>query len=103
MERGYAGSVSDPDLPYTSAGPAAGNLPAQFPPARFALVAFCEGCGHSATLDREALPPGITVQQISPRLKCSACGRRPGVLRIVYTGAVGFAHSGVSIPAGSSG
>jgi hypothetical protein len=74
------------------AGPL-GNLPEHFPPARFALVAFCEGCGHSARLDRDALPTGVTVQQIPPRLRCTVCGRRPGVLRIVYVGAGGFAHS----------
>ncbi|MCG6943543.1 MAG: hypothetical protein LJE69_20120 [Thiohalocapsa sp.] len=77
-----------------------GNLPADFPPERFDLVAFCEGCGHSAVLRRAALPPGLTVQEIPPWLRCSACGRRPGLLRIVYTGAGGFAHSGVAVIAG---
>ena len=97
--------MSDTSLTRTAPdpGPAGppGNLPDHFPPERFDLVAFCEGCGHSAVLDRAALPPGVTVQQIPPRLKCSACGRRPGSLRIIYTGAGGFAHSGVGVVAGS--
>jgi hypothetical protein len=76
-----------------------GNLPDHFPPERFALVAFCEGCGHSATLAREALPPGLTVQQIPARLRCTICRRRPGTLRIVYTGAGGFKYSGAAMMA----
>jgi hypothetical protein len=96
-------SADDPTAAPPGAAPSdpPGNLPEAFPPGRFALVAFCEGCGHSATLDRAALPAGVTVQAIPPRLKCSACGRRPGVLRIVYTGAGGFAHSGAEVMAGS--
>ena len=78
---------------------APGNLPDAFPAERFALVAFCEGCRHSAVLDRKALPPRLTVQEIPPRLRCSACGQRPGALRIVYTGAGGFAHSGAALMA----
>ena len=76
-----------------------GNLPEHFPPERFSLLAFCEGCGHSATLAREALPSGLTVQAIPARLRCAACGRRPGLLRIVYTGAGGYAHSGSAVMA----
>jgi hypothetical protein len=100
-------SADDPTAAPTGAAPSGppgnlrGNLPEAFPSARFALMAFCEGCGHSATLDRAALPAGVTVQQIPPRLRCSACGRRPGVLRVVYTGAGGFAHSGAEVMAGS--
>ncbi|MBK1632653.1 hypothetical protein CKO31_18275 [Thiohalocapsa halophila] len=81
----------------------AGNLPDDFPPERFALMAFCEGCGHSAALDRASLPPGLTVQAIPARLRCTACGRRPGTLRVVYTGAGGFKYAGAAMMPGLEG
>lgn len=84
-------------LPVAGTAAPPGNLPAQFPPEQFDLLAFCEACGHSATLERDRLPPGVTVQEIPPRLRCTACGQRPGTIRIVYAGAGGFAHSGTGM------
>lgn len=75
------------------------NLPEDFPPESFALIAFCEACGHQAPLDRVRVPPGVTVQDLPARLRCSGCHCRSCSLRIVYTGAGGFRYgSGITQP-----
>ena len=77
------------------------NAPDQFPPETFALVAFCDDCGHSATVDRDRIPPGLPVQALPRRLRCSKCGSRNCSMRIVYTGAGGFHYQRTPVtPAG---
>ena len=71
-----------------------GNPPEDFPPESFALVAFCESCGHQSTLDRDHLPPAVTVQGLRSRLRCSRCRSRSCTLRIVFIGAGGFHYGG---------
>jgi hypothetical protein len=68
------------------------NTPDAFPPEQFDLVAFCDACGHSASIDRAKIPPGMTIPELPARLRCSACGRRGCSIRIVYTGAGGYKH-----------
>jgi hypothetical protein len=68
------------------------NVHEDFPPESFALIAFCETCGHQATLERGRLPPGVIVQDLPKRLRCSRCQARAGTLRIVYVGAGGFRY-----------
>lgn len=68
------------------------NTLADFPPESFTLLAFCDRCGHNAPLDRTKIPPNLGVQQIAAHLRCTACGAGEGSIRIVYTGAGGFAH-----------
>lgn len=72
------------------------NPVADFPAESFAILAFCDACGHQALLDRRRLPTGLTVQQVRARLRCSACGSRDTSIRIVYTGAGGFHYRGES-------
>ena len=82
--------------------PPRGNAPADFPPESFALVAFCDACGHQATLERDRLPPGVPVQGLTRRLRCSRCQSRDCSLRIVYTGAGGFRYGGGATSPGAS-
>jgi hypothetical protein len=70
-----------------------GNALSDFPPAAFSIMTFCESCGHQGPLDRAKVPPGVTVQQLPALLRCSKCGAKAGSIRIVYTGAGGFAHT----------
>ena len=63
-----------------------------FPAETFSILAFCNACDHRASLDRTRVPPGITVQPLRGRLRCSACGHRGASIRIVYTGAGGFRY-----------
>ena len=67
--------------------PTRANAPADFPPESFALIAFCDACGHQAALARDRLPPGVPVQGLTRRLRCGRCQSRDCSLRIVYTGA----------------
>jgi len=69
------------------------NTPDAFPPEQFALIAFCDSCGHSASIERARIPPGLTIPELPPRLRCTACGARACSIRIVYTGAGGYHHS----------
>ena len=48
----------------------AGNLLRDFPADLFAILAFCDTCDHSAPLDRDRLPPGVTVKALRKRLRC---------------------------------
>jgi hypothetical protein len=70
-----------------------GNAMSDFPPDSFTIMTFCDACGHQGRLDRAKVPPGITVQQLPTLLRCSKCGAKAGSIRIVYTGAGGFAHT----------
>ena len=74
-----------------------------FPPESFTVLTFCDVCDHRTPLDRARVPPGVTVQALRGRLRCSACGRRGASIRIVYTGAGGFRYgcqNAVSEPLG---
>lgn len=64
-----------------------GNTFSDFPPDQFEIIAFCESCGHRAVLDRSAFPEEQIVQELTGRLRCSACGSRECSIRIVFTGA----------------
>ena len=70
----------------------ASNTVDDFPATTFALVAFCERCGRRATLDRENLPPKVTIEALRRRLRCTGCGSRETSIRIVYVGAGGFRY-----------
>ena len=69
------------------------NTLADFPPERFAIYAFCE-CGHQASIDTASLPPELPVDTLRSRLRCRACSSRQVSIRIVWTAAGGFHHSG---------
>ena len=70
----------------------AGNHLDDFAAEAFSILAFCDACHHSAPLERDRLPPGMTVKALRDRLRCSACGQRHASIRIVYTGAGGFQY-----------
>ena len=72
----------------------AGNSLEDFPAESFTIVAFCAACGHRSPLDRAKVPDGRTVQELPRMLRCRACGAREASLRIIYTGAGGFAYGG---------
>jgi hypothetical protein len=38
------------------------------------VTAQCEGCGHSADVNVDALPETVEVPKASQRLRCSRCG-----------------------------
>jgi len=70
----------------------ASNTVDDFPAAAFAIVAFCERCARRAAVDRENLPPKVTIEALRRRLRCTGCGSRETSIRIVYTGAGGFRY-----------
>jgi hypothetical protein len=42
-----------------------------------AVIATCEGCGHKADVNVDALPENVTVPATGGRLRCSQCeGKR---------------------------
>jgi DNA-directed RNA polymerase subunit RPC12/RpoP len=71
---------------------AATNTLDDFPAGAFTILGFCDTCGRQVTLDRVALPQGLSVQDLRRRLRCAACGSRETSIRIVYTGAGGFRY-----------
>ena len=73
--------------------PESANTPDASPPEQFELIAFCEGCGHSAPFDGARIPPGLTIPELPARLRCTACGGRACSIRIVYTGPGGYRRS----------
>jgi hypothetical protein len=60
-----------------------GNALSDFPPDAFAIMTFCESCGHQGQVDRDRVPAGVTVHQLSALLRCSQCGAKAGSIRIV--------------------
>ena len=70
-----------------------GNSLSDFPPESFTIMTFCESCGYQGQLDRSKVPDGVTVQRLPALLRCSKCGAKAGSIRIVNTGAGGFAHT----------
>ena len=70
-----------------------GNCISDFPSDQFAIRLFCDACGHQADLDRSRVPEGLTVPELTKRLRCSACGSRECSIRIIFAGAGGFSHS----------
>jgi len=77
---------------------AAGNRLDDFPAESFTIVAFCEACGHRSSLDRAKVPDGRTVQELVRLLRYHVCGAREASIRIIYTGAGGFAYGGKRTP-----
>jgi len=69
------------------------NSLTDFPPDQFTISLFCDACDHSADLDREKVPEGMTIQELRQHLRCSACGSRGCSIRIAYTGAGRFKHA----------
>ena len=47
----------------------------------------------SAELVTTGLPEGLTVPELTKRLRCSVCGSRECSVRIIFAGAGGFSHS----------
>jgi hypothetical protein len=39
-----------------------------------ALIATCEGCGHKADVNADALPEAMAVPETARRFRCSLCG-----------------------------
>jgi hypothetical protein len=70
-----------------------GNQLSDFPPETFTIATFYDACGLQGELDRDKVPPDVTVQQLPGRLRCSKCGKKGGQIRILYTGAGGYQHS----------
>jgi DNA-directed RNA polymerase subunit RPC12/RpoP len=70
----------------------ASNSVDDFPATAFSILAFCERCGRRAALDRENLPPKVTIEALRRRLRCTGCGSRETSIRIVYVGAGGFRY-----------
>ncbi len=64
-----------------------------FDPAVNAIIAYCQECGHSATLDLEQLQPELTIPDLRRRLRCTECGAREAEIRIGYIAAGGYQHS----------
>jgi hypothetical protein len=73
-----------------------GNTLDAFPAEAFTILVFCDACDRSAPLDRTKVPDDMTVQDLVRVLRCAACGSRKASIRIVYTGAGGFHHGGMS-------
>jgi len=71
---------------------AAGNTLADFPAETFTIFVYCDACDRSGALDRAKVPTGMTIQHLIKALRCSRCGSREASIRIVYTGAGGFAY-----------
>jgi len=71
---------------------AAGNTLDEFPAEIFTIFVYCDACDHSGPLDRAKAPTGMTIQHLIKALRCSRCGSREALIRIVYTGAGGFAY-----------
>ena len=71
---------------------AAGNTLADFPAETFTIFVYCDTCDRSGALDRAKVPTGMTVQHLIKALRCSRCASRAASIRIVYTGAGGFAY-----------
>jgi len=71
---------------------AAGNTLDEFPAEIFTIFVYCDACDRSGPLDRAKAPTGMTIRHLIKVLRCSRCGSREASIRIVYTGAGGFAY-----------
>jgi hypothetical protein len=62
----------------------------------FELFAVCIDCRRMVRVDLnellQRLPGGMTIEAVRRRLRCRACGRRTGDIRIVYAGPCGSAR-----------
>jgi hypothetical protein len=72
----------------------AGNTLDDFPAETFTVFVYCDACDRSGPLDRAKVPTGMTIQHLIKALRCSRCGPCEASIRIVYTGAGGFAYGG---------
>jgi len=64
-----------------------------FNPQTNAIIAYCQECGHNATLNLERLEPDLTIPDLRPRLRCKECGAREAEIRIGYIAAGGYRYS----------
>jgi hypothetical protein len=74
------------------------NLSDDSPQEIFDLHGSCGSCGYSATIARDRIPDGLSVQDLARRLRCTACGSRENGMRIIYTGASRFRHRAPALP-----
>ena len=72
---------------------AAGNTLDELPVETFTIFVYCNACDRSGPLDRATAPTGMTIQHLIKALRCSRCGSREASIRVVYTGADGFAYA----------
>ena len=70
------------------------NTFSDFPPEEVTILAFCEACGHQATVNWDSFPEDQIVQDLAKRLRCSSCGARECNIRIVFSGARGYRCEG---------
>lgn len=64
-----------------------------FDPETQAIIAYCQECRHSATLNLGLLQPELTIPELRRRLRCTECGARQAEIRIGYIAAGGYQHS----------
>ena len=69
------------------------NTLADFPTDKYSILLYCCACERRAEVDREMVPPDITVPDLRERLVCSACGSRETMLHIVWHGGRGSPFS----------
>ena len=63
--------------------PESANTPDAPPPEQFELIAFCEGCGHSAPFDGARIPPGLTIPGLPARLAVGGRARSGSSTRVL--------------------
>jgi hypothetical protein len=73
---------------------AVGNTFDELPAETFTIFVYCNAYDRSGPLDRAKAPTGMTIQHLIKAHRCSRCGSREASIRIVYTGAGGFAFGG---------
>ena len=61
---------------------------------KFTILMLCDVCEHPVPLDRSGVPPGVTVQELHGRPRCSRSDSLEMSIRIVYKGAGRFQHGG---------
>ncbi len=64
-----------------------------FDPETNAIIAYCQECRHSATLNLELLQQELTIPELRRRLRCTECGAREAEIRITYIAAGGYRYS----------
>ena len=59
---------------------------ADFPIDRFIMIAECNECGHRGEVEYADLPPEMTTDELSRRLRCKECGSRHFRVQRIYAG-----------------
>jgi hypothetical protein len=70
---------------------AAPNKLSDFDPLKFTIVGFCSDCHHDAPVPR--INEDMEIPTLIDKLSCSQCGSGNCSIRIIYTGAGGFAYA----------